>query len=122
MKTVRFNLVVLRTENLRGMVDFYSSLGLSFTEEQHGAGPIHYSAQLGDAVLEIYPGTNGSAPDRKAGGSTMLGLGTDALDSLLKTLSAAGTTIVTPPKVSPWGLRAVVLDPDGRAIELTEAK
>ena len=33
---------------------------------------------------------------------------------------AAGGAIVSAMATSPWGLRAVVADPDGRAVELTE--
>ena len=30
-------------------------LGTPFTLEQHGSSPLHYSCQLGDKVLELYP-------------------------------------------------------------------
>lgn len=36
---------------------FYEGLGLSFVREQHGNGPEHYAARIGDAVLELYPTT-----------------------------------------------------------------
>ena len=30
-------------------------MGLSFKEEQHGDGPVHWASQVEDSVLEIYP-------------------------------------------------------------------
>jgi len=37
------------------LVAFYSRLGLVFQYHKHGNSPCHYSAEIGDAVLEIYP-------------------------------------------------------------------
>ena len=30
-------------------------LGVTMTEEKHGDGPVHYSVQLGEVLLEVYP-------------------------------------------------------------------
>jgi hypothetical protein len=56
MKAASLSLLVLRSSRLEAMRTFYEALGLTFVEEKHGAGPVHYSAQLGSTVLEIYPG------------------------------------------------------------------
>jgi predicted enzyme related to lactoylglutathione lyase len=37
-------------------------------------------------------------------------------------LEKQGITVISPPKNSPWGWRAVVTDPDGHKVELTEFK
>jgi lactoylglutathione lyase len=118
--TLSINLLVLRTAQLEPMLKFYTTLGLKFVEEQHGSGPVHYSTQVDNVVLEIYPGNDGVAPDRKNGGATLIGLTVVSLDTVLNELSELGVTSLSPPKTSAWGRRAVVLDPDGRAIELTE--
>lgn len=50
--------VVLLTHNLEGSRAFYERIGQSFVREQHGKGPVHYSAmQDGDApiTVEIFP-------------------------------------------------------------------
>ncbi|MEZ4669741.1 MAG: VOC family protein [Anaerolineae bacterium] len=114
------NLVVLRTSRLEIMLKFYGILGLEFTEERHGSGPIHYSAQVDGVVLEIYSGGEGNAPDRKLGGATMIGFGVNSLDTLLSNLNDLGVVPLAPPKDSQWGRRVVILDPDGRAVEVSE--
>jgi hypothetical protein len=39
-------------ERLKG---FFEGLGLKFVLEKHGDGPEHFSCQVGEKVLEIYP-------------------------------------------------------------------
>ena len=55
MQSVALNLVVLRSSDLLRAAGFYELLGIRFQREQHGTGPEHLAAQLGPAVLEIYP-------------------------------------------------------------------
>lgn len=116
------NLIVLRTANLEAMLAFYRALGLVFAQEQHGSGPVHYSTQLGDVTMEIYPAEAGQAPDRKAGGATMIGIKVESVDNVIMALGTSGIQPLSPPKDSAWGKRATALDPDGRLIELTETK
>jgi catechol-2,3-dioxygenase len=47
---VRLGLIVLRTARLEHCLAFYRIIGLEFVEEQHGKGPIHYAASLGNTV------------------------------------------------------------------------
>jgi predicted enzyme related to lactoylglutathione lyase len=114
------SLIVLRCANLEASLAFFAVLGLDFSAEQHGKGPVHYSCRLGDAVLELYPGKPGSTPGRTEAGASMHGFRVESLDVVLANLQKLGAAIVHPPTDSPWGRRAVVLDPDGRAIELTQ--
>lgn len=114
VKTPRLSLVVVRTERLEMLVDFYHALGMRFVAEQHGRGPLHYSAVLEETVLEIYPALK---PD-EVDASTRLGFRVEGLARIIETLRAAGATIVADPKQTEWGERAVVRDPDGRAVEL----
>jgi lactoylglutathione lyase len=120
MKPPTLSLIVLRTAKLDPLLAFYRALGMEFVQEQHGVGPVHYSCQLGCTVLEIYPGVDGAAPPRQNGGATMLGFRVVSLDASLAALTQLGAQVVTPPRDSPWGRRAVVMDLDGRAVELTQ--
>ncbi|RYE83338.1 MAG: VOC family protein, partial [Myxococcales bacterium] len=65
------------------------------------------------------PGADGHAPDRRAAGATLLGLRVADLDETLARLTHAGARVLTPLQLTPHGPRAVVEDPDGRAVELT---
>ena len=114
------NLVVLRAADLASARSFYEMLGLSFVQEQHGSGPVHLSCERGGMVLELYPGKPGQSLERLNAGATMLGFVVESVDMTLEKLNLLKVTLVTPPKESPWGKRMVVLDPDGRAIEVSE--
>jgi predicted enzyme related to lactoylglutathione lyase len=103
------------------MLGLYRALGLNFKEEQHGSGPIHHSCDLGGTILEIYPGTEGGDPDRRASGATSLGFRVPSVDGTLSTLEKIGVSVIVRPKDSEWGRRAVIADPDGRAVEISQS-
>lgn len=55
---IRVTLLVVYTPQLEECRKFYAGLGLAFTTEQHGRGPVHFAAILADgAVFELYPST-----------------------------------------------------------------
>jgi len=86
---MRLNLLVLQCSDIRATCQFYTALGVCFTQEQHGSGPVHYAAELdGGMVLELYPAKG--EPD-----NTRLGF-------------VLGT----------GGGRRVKKDPDGRSVEI----
>jgi lactoylglutathione lyase len=111
---VSLKLLVLKTHDVTSLCRFYQTLGLSFTEERHGSGPIHFSAPLGDAVMEIYP----LPADHSVDASTRLGFAIPDSDVAVAAVAELGARIVKPPRETPWGYMAVVVDPDGRSIEL----
>ena len=112
---IRCNLLVIKTHQLEVTFQFYQSLGIPFQQHQHGKGPVHYAAELGSLVFEIYP-----LSDRKAlvDSSTRLGFEVNRLDDLITTLPA--DVVLKLPFQAEWGYQAIVQDPDGRKIELTQ--
>lgn len=115
MNEIDLALVVLRSADLTRAEQFYSALGLRLTREQHGTGPEHLAAELGDAVFEIYP-QGGSESILGA----RIGFRVPSVAEAITAAVSAGGTLVTPAKHGPWGLRAVVADPDGHRVELVE--
>ena len=113
-------LIVLRSSHIEASLAFYRAIGLSFEEEKHGSGPVHYACRLGATVIEIYPEAAQDPQDYRGSGSTLLGLTVGLLDAVLNEMRVLSVPILTAPKASTWGRRAVVQDPDGRAIELNE--
>lgn len=109
-------LLVIKSAHVESACNFYVQLGFCFTEEQHGNGPTHYSAPLGDGIFEIYPLPADSAPDT----TTRLGFSVKGVGAVVESVSELGT-VVAKAKETPWGLRAVVRDPDGRSVELYES-
>ncbi|MEM8637248.1 MAG: VOC family protein [Cyanobacteria bacterium P01_G01_bin.54] len=114
----RLNLLVLRVQDLEKAVALYRAIGLTFRPEQHGSGPIHYSANLAGLILELYPRT----AQMPSSSGTRLGFTVDTLDQRLAELTRLGAKVLTPPQASPWGRRAVVQDGDRHTIELIESE
>jgi catechol 2,3-dioxygenase-like lactoylglutathione lyase family enzyme len=111
---VKINLLVLRTPKLEDLKRFYSTLGARFVREQHGNGPAHYAATLADGlVLELYPALDGPTPDP----GLRLGLSVDDIGETLRLLGQTAT-----PRQTQSGSRALVRDPDGRAVELLQCE
>jgi lactoylglutathione lyase len=115
MGNVTLSLVVLKTRQIDALRSFYGSLGIEMAQEQHGKGPVHFAGQVGDVVLEVYPLPEDGPP---ADGTTRLGFGVARLAEVVQALQVLGAPVVTEPQATPWGFRAVVRDPDGRAVEL----
>lgn len=115
MEPVSLSLLVLKTRRMPELRAFYASLGLEFREERHRQGPLHYAGQVGDLVFEIYP-----LPDENASTdvSTRIGFLVEDLMQVVDLLRTQGTRITVEPRSTPWGSRGVVLDPDGRTVEL----
>lgn len=112
------HLLVLRAAELRATAAFYEALGFTFTTERHGSGPEHLASIATEAsplVLELYPAS--CSVDTQA---VRLGFTVPNLAAALERLTAAGGAIVTAPRTSPHGRKAVVADPDGRRVELLE--
>jgi catechol 2,3-dioxygenase-like lactoylglutathione lyase family enzyme len=101
-------LVVLRCADLERSRRFYEALGLTMVSEQHGAGPRHYSARVGEIVLEFYPDAGGSTRGLR------LGLRLTDLAAAVSALAEIG--VVLRP-----GSPVTVDDPDGHRIELHSA-
>jgi lactoylglutathione lyase len=105
MNSVSLKLLVLKTRQLERVRTFYEALGVSFVEEKHGNGPVHYAGQVGETVLEVYP----LAGEGSADGTIRLGFAVENLDQVLERVQSGETQVVT---------SVVVRDPDGRAVEL----
>jgi lactoylglutathione lyase len=116
MKTTFLNLLVLKSADVSRLLAFYSALGITFTEEKHGNGPEHFSAQLGDMVFELYP-----AEKTSVDANTRLGFAVTDLTATMSGVQRLGAVVIRAPRRTESGLCAVVRDPDGRSVELMQA-
>lgn len=116
MADVSLNLLVLRSPNVERAACFYSLLGLHFDREQHGTGPEHLAARAGSVVLEIYP-QEGEADSV----GVRLGFQVISVDAVVEAVCREGGVVLSPPRRGRWGYRAVLVDPDGRRVEIREA-
>ena len=116
MSNVTLNLIVLRSANLPRATAFCERLGLQFARRRHGSGPEHFAAELGGGVFEVYPQAAGgpSTP------GTRIGFSVSSLDAAIAALHEYPGAVISPPKNSEWGRRAVIADPDGHRVELLQ--
>jgi lactoylglutathione lyase len=111
---MQFKLLVLRTSNPEKLADFYTLLGLNFDYHQHGNSPFHYSAMIGEMVLEIYPFTKSQTEADK---NVRLGFSVDNFEETMAVLARHDIPFSTP-ILTDFGFVAVVSDSDGRKVEL----
>ena len=117
MAEVSLGLVVLRSPDIERAARFYNLLGIQFVRERHGAGPDHLAGQIGAVVLEIYP-----KDDLGDSADVRLGFRVASVDNVTAGASEAGHAVLSPPNESSWGRRAVLGDPDGRRVEITDSQ
>ncbi len=115
MGNVALSLLVLKTRQVDSLRRFYNLLGIELTEEQHGKGPLHYAGRIGEVGLEVYPLADDGAI---ADATTRLSFTVENVAGAVQAMQSFGTPVVTEAQATKWGLRAVVRDPDGRAVEL----
>lgn len=108
-------LLVIRTGDTKRLADFYSLFGLIFDYHKHGNSPFHYSATIGQTVLEIYPLTKSQTePDK----NLRLGFGIDNFDDTIQKLKELDVPFSLEPTQTDFGFMTIISDPDDRKIEL----
>jgi lactoylglutathione lyase len=112
---MKLKLLVIRTADPKRLAEFYSLFNLAFTYHRHGNSPMHYGAAAGRVLLEIYPlSKNQRAPDL----SLRTGFKVDNFDETIMRLRKENVVFDIEPAETEFGFMAVVVDPDGRKIEL----
>lgn len=102
MADVSVTLLVLKTRQVEQLRLFYQTLGIGFTEEQHGKGPVHFADRAGDVLIEVYPLRDDGSP---VDSSTRLGFAVGNVAEVIRALEGIGTKVVMLPKETAWGLR-----------------
>jgi predicted enzyme related to lactoylglutathione lyase len=113
----RYSFVALTTTDLSRQKAFWvDQLGFSVSEEDPGeffiidAGGLRLCVDLADGEIHV------------AGGKDpVIGLKVDSISETLAALAARGVAVPTETTSGPRGSYAVLRDPDGRAVILTEA-
>lgn len=114
--------LVLFSGHLEQTAAFYRTVGLQLHDEDHGDGPRHLAADIGGLHFAIYAAgsSGGRAPRWREPGSSFPGFYVASLDDTLTALAGGGAPVLTAHQVRSWGCRAVVEDPDGRAVEINQ--
>ena len=112
---MEIRLLVIRTIGIARLADFYALLGLTFEYHKHGKSPYHFSAPVGNTILEIYPLAKRQTEADK---ELRLGFALDDFENTIITLKEKGVEFVSEPMQADYGFMAIIRDPDGRRIEL----
>src|SRR5712692_9500804 len=113
----RYSFVALTTTDLRRAREFWvDRLGFRVTEERQGdffiidAGGLRLCVDLADGDIHVAGGTD-----------PVVGLKVASLEAVLADLAARGVQAASPPVSGGRGRYAVLRDPHGRPVILTEA-
>ena len=108
----RLDLLILRSENIKRLKEFYSSLLMTKFEKHADHGPAHYGAILGEVLIELYPTkkriSNLDSPGFKVGN----------IDEVIQRVG--NQCVYREPYQNSYGKFAMLKDPDGRLVHLTE--
>ncbi|SDX78090.1 VOC family protein [Roseicitreum antarcticum] len=102
--------LILHSEHPESCAAFYSFIGFSFMPEQHGDGPLHFAAQDGNFLLEIYPGVS------RAQGDAIFAIAVADIAKCAELAEATGHKIKSPPTIQGGVKRMIFYDPDGRSV------
>jgi lactoylglutathione lyase len=112
---MEIRLLVIRTSAMERLSDFYALLGMTFEYHKHGKSPYHYSAPIGNTILEIYPlAKNQTEADKEL----RVGFALDNFENTITILKERAVEFVSEPMQTDYGFMAIIKDPDGRTVEL----
>lgn len=116
VELMRISSLVLYAVDVTATAEFYRQLGVEF----HPAGPGRLVADVGGCRFAISPASSGDTARQGGAGTVMPGIDVDSVDTAIGRVIAAGGMILRAAETLDWGRRAVLSDPDGRAVEIVE--
>jgi hypothetical protein len=81
------NFVTLKAADIEETANVFRAVGLEFTQEQHGSGPVHLPSTNCALVVEIYPAKGVDAS------GVMIGIEVTALRNVAEKCEELGVTI-----------------------------
>jgi predicted enzyme related to lactoylglutathione lyase len=113
--------VVLFARNVSTTTAFYQAIGLNLRAEDHGNGDVHFATDVDGVHFAVFASrSDTAAPAFRDGGSSLLGLNVHSVTAAVEAAKQHRATVLEEPTQYPWGLRAVIVDPDGRSVEVVE--
>jgi hypothetical protein len=119
---VEFASLVLFSSRVTQTANFYRALGIDLADDGHGDGYEHAATDLGGVHFAVLDAE--AVPDRtlawREAGSSFPGVYVDSLEQTLTALAKLGAPLLLAHQARDRGCRAVVKDPDGRAVEINQ--
>lgn len=113
---MRISSLVLYASDVTATAEFYRQLGVEF----HPAGPGRLVADVGGCRFAISTSSSGDAARQGGAGTVMPGIDVVSVDAAIGRVISGGGTVLRAAETLDWGRRAVLSDPDGRAVEIVE--
>lgn len=113
--------LVLFASDLERTVAFHQTIDLPLEVDDHAEneGPLPYACDLDDCHFAIFPANGeGRSPRLGEPGASFPGFIVDSVEETVEAARAFGATVIQEPSSYPWGVRAVLEDPDGRPVEV----
>lgn len=119
MISTQLNAVIINTAKLQDLLSFYQALGLEFTASQVRLGSEIYKTHLGMVEFVLY---GIKSKIFEATPPFQLSFQVDDLQKTINKVTALGCCVLLEPFTNPKDgtPRAIVLDPDGHSVELTQ--
>jgi uncharacterized glyoxalase superfamily protein PhnB len=118
---MKFASVRVVTRDMEGLVDFYQRLsGLAAVRPAEGFAEIRFEgATLAISSEQLVKAFNAGAAIAAANQSAILEFEVEDVDAVFDRMNAAGTAIVMPATLMPWGNSSLLLrDPDGNLVNI----
>lgn len=113
--TVKLRSVVIATSQLKQVISFYEVLGLSFQKKGVTLGTEFYWTIADDLEIGFIEKPNIAMDSQPA---YMFSFKVDNVENLYTKLTQQGFLGVLDPTLFDEGQKAILLDPDGRSVEL----
>ena len=111
----KLSFIMWHSPDPRVAAAFYAQFGISFIEERHGSGPVHFAFQSSGFAIELYPAKDGAPP---GGTGTVVGFEVNDADQVSAIAASQGIEVVEDLKMTAMGRRVIIRDPDGRQVFL----
>ncbi len=100
------------------LLRFYSILGFQFSQKAIDKGSSAWVGQLGEVNLEVFS-VKESFSNNSPG--VQMSFHVKSVENLIKAFREMKSQVMIEPMQTKNGIMAIVMDPDGRAIELLES-
>lgn len=112
------SLLVIRSDNMDRLAAFYTALGFNFVKHSHPPCGEHYSTNDKSCVFEICQRKDG----QRATTNVFFGLNVFSVGDSVELAVANGGAVVRSLEDSEWGCTAIIRDPDGHRVMLSEGQ
>jgi lactoylglutathione lyase len=119
--TIEIASIVLYSNKVAELANFYAAVGAALENEQHEDGPVHFAVEIGSAHFAIYQADGDSVTaSHREPGEVFVGFYVDSLDAVIGAMAGNGVSPIAPHEQMPWGCRVLFQDPDGRTVEVND--